>query len=55
VCGINDPRHTYDEYMVLLAKSGMAFGEVSGSVVHGRVVCCTHEPQGAKGTDYQKP
>jgi hypothetical protein len=23
VCGINDPGHTCDEYLVLLAKSGM--------------------------------
>jgi hypothetical protein len=23
VCGINDPGHTYDEYLILLAKSGM--------------------------------
>jgi hypothetical protein len=23
VCGINDPGHTYDEYVILLAKLGM--------------------------------
>jgi hypothetical protein len=23
VCGINDPGHTYDENLILLAKSGM--------------------------------
>jgi hypothetical protein len=23
MCGMNDPGHTYDKYMVLLAKSGM--------------------------------
>jgi hypothetical protein len=26
MCGTIDPRHTYDEYLVLLAKSGMTRG-----------------------------
>jgi hypothetical protein len=38
VCGINDPRHTCDEYLVLLAKSGMTLLEEVGDH-RGRLFC----------------